>query len=349
MKNKVFALFAAAVLLVNAAGPALADVKAKKQKAQTNGLVSMLPESDGVLTLDAKRFFSTALPSILAGNQPMLSQILAKVDDIQTKTGIDLRQFEQVAVGVRSSKVSATQVDFEPVVIARGTFQPATLVAAAKLASKGTYREENIGGKTVYVFSAKDLAKKNAPQPNNSIIRGTIDRTIDKLAEEVAVTALNANTLAVGSTAMVRKTLEAKTRVSADLVNMLSRKPESVASFAARTPGGLGKFVPLDNDEIGKNIDAIRMISGSLDMANGSAFVNIAAKTMTPAQAQGLQETIDGLMFLGKAAFGGSARKDQQVYARLIDAAKVTRSGNEVMLDVSVPQSDIDILIGAVR
>jgi hypothetical protein len=350
MKNKIFALFTASLMIFNLAGSAIADVKnGKAKKAQVNPLVAILPASDIVVSLDSKRFFSDGLPRILASNQPVLAEITSNLDDIRSNLGIDLRQFDRVAIGLVTKRISPTEIDFDPVVIARGNFPAGALVSVAKLASNGTYREEKIGAKTVYVFSAKEFAQKNAPKISNSKLAAMIQRTLNGLTKEVAVTSIDGNTIAFGSLPRVRQTVEAKTRVGVDLTNLLARRPAGILTFAAKTPEGMSKFLPLDNDELGKNLDSIRYLSGSMDITEGAAVVNLTAKTVRTDQAASLLQTLSGLQLVGKAFLGGAKGADKQVYARMIDNVKFTQAGSEVTLDLSVPQSDIDILVGQIK
>src|SRR5690242_9844794 len=130
MKHKIFALFTASLMIFNLAGFALADTKrGKAKKAQVNPLVALLPASDAVISLDARRFFADGLPRVLASNQPMLAEVMAKLDEMKTKTGFDLRQFDQVAVGLAAKQVSAKEIDFDPVVIARGNYPAGALLS----------------------------------------------------------------------------------------------------------------------------------------------------------------------------------------------------------------------------
>ena len=150
MKKKIFALLVVYAFVLNGIGAAFADTTTKER--QTAQLAALLPASEGVLTLNMQRLLSEALPQILSGNQPMLNGILGKIDEIKDKTGIDLRQFEQIAVGVQSKQLTPTVIDFEPVVLARGSFNAGALIALAKVAAKGKYREEKIGDKTCLCF-----------------------------------------------------------------------------------------------------------------------------------------------------------------------------------------------------
>jgi hypothetical protein len=350
MKNRIFAAFTGGLLLLDLVGFSLADTGTKETKArQNNELIGLLPASDAVVSLDAKRFFNDALPKLLSANQPVLAEITAKLDEMQQKTGINLRQFEQVAAGFAMKQVSAKEVDFDPVVIARGTIPAGGLVGVAKLASNGTYREQKIGERTVYIFSAKEVAQKNAPKIGNSKISSAIDRTINGLTHEIALVSLDGNTLVFGSVARVRQTLISKTHVDLELTNLLSRNPNTVAGFAAKTPAGMSKFFPLENDELGKTLDSIRFLSGWMDFTEGNAVVQMIARTVNADRAQSLLDTLQGLQVVGKAFLGGAKGPDKAVYARMIDNVKFARTGSEVTLDLAVPQSDIDILIGGIK
>jgi translation elongation factor EF-1beta len=346
MKHKFFALTAVCLLLLNAVGTTFADTKSNKVKRQTSQLVALLPESDAVMTFDSKRFISEALPQILSGNQTMLANILGRVDEMKAKTGIDLRQFEQVAFGVSAVKIKNNEYDFEPVGLARGQINAAALIAVAKVAAKGKYREEKIGDKTVYVFAVKELAEQNKPQTNDAKKNEMFDKIIGKLSREVAITAFDSNTLAFGTLPRVRQTIEAKTHVGADITNLLYKKQTSVMNMAAKIPSGISAFLPLDNDELGKNIDAIQYIYGAMDISGANTSVQLTARTRQNAQAQGLLETLEGLQIVGKALLGGSRGADKQIYARMIENVKFSRNLNEISFDLDVPQSDIDVLIG---
>lgn len=122
-----------------------------------------------------------------------------------------------------------------------------------------------------------------------------------------------------------------------------------MTNFAARVPEGMSAFLPMENDELGKNINSIRFVFGSVDVAGDNATVHMTAQTVETSQAQGLLETLEGLQLIGKAFLGGSKSADKQVYARMIDNARFSVKGNEVTLDLQIPQGDIDILIGSLK
>lgn len=331
MKYRIFAVLALSVLALNLGGSTFADSKMKKTGA--NELVSLLPASDGVMTFDVKRFFDEALPRLLSSDQTMLGKITGEIDKFQEKSGIDIRKFEYIAAGVNSRKVSEKKYDVEPVVIARGQLSSTALIGAAKLASNGKYSEERVGERTIYVFTGTKIGNDTA----------------NKVPDVIAVTTIDATTIAFGTLERVRQTLEAKTKVGLDLTSLLERNPMAVTSFAAKVPAGMKSFMPLENDELGKNIDSIQYIYGNADVAADSASIHMAARTLQNAQAKSLHETFAGLQMLGKAFLGNAKGADKQVFARMIENVKFSVRANEVMFDLQVPQSDIDILVGSLK
>jgi hypothetical protein len=350
MKTRFVAFAALAAMFLNIAAFATwkthGDTAGKRQASR---LVALLPASDAVAVFDSKRFLGDAMPKVLTANQPLLNEIMSKVAEIETKTGLDIRKFEQAAVGVRYRQVSPTEVDFEPVILASGEINAGALVAAAKLASNGTYREEKIGERTVYVFTPKNVIQKTASTHVNSKIAAHVDKAIKSMTKELAVTTLDRNTLVVGSLARVRETLEGRTHPTADITGLLSQKETAVASFAGRVPAGMAKLLPLDNDELGKNIDAIQYLAGSFDVAAAGASLQVMARMQKVDQAEQLKDTLDVLRLMGKGLFGGSKRDDQKIYGRLLENAKFTQRGTDITLDLLVPQADVDFLIAKVK
>ena len=347
MRRKIFALLAVCAVVLGTASVGFAVPKDDKKAKNTNQLLALLPPSDGAMTVDAKRFFGEALPQILSANQPLLTEILGKFDEIKAKTGIDLKQFHQVAIGVNAVKVAEKQYNFEPLVLARGQYNAAGLVSVAKIASNGKYREEKIGDKTVYVFSVKEIIEQNKAKITNSLVTKILDKIMAGLNSELALTAYDSNTLALGSLARVREVFETKTRLSGEVLNLVSRKPNAIISFGAKVPNGLSQFIELDNDELGNNLDAIRFLSGSMDVLDGNTMVSFSAKTVNAEQAKGLKDTFDGLQTLGKALLSSSKSPEKKVYGRIVESAKIAQAGNEVTIDLQVPQADLNVIVGA--
>jgi hypothetical protein len=325
------------------------------QKAAPNGaanglrLAKQLPESDGILLLDVKRLFSDALPQILSGNQPMLDEVINHADRIKTLTGIDIRQFDRVAIGTTIKSVSAKEVDMSPVVLAEGKYTAESLLAAVKLASNASYREEKAGGKTLYIFTPRpeNLPAGAVPKPSNSFIGNMIERAMKGIvSHEIAVSPLNATTVAFGPVSRVKLTAEGVSRAGLTVLSLPGLQRGAVGSFGAKLPSGLSGLLGYDLDEVGKSINTVRYLSGWMDVEAGSTVVRTIAKTTLASDAEDLFLTLQDLQAIGKSLLGGTKGADKQVYRRLIDSLKFTRTGNELTIDLQVPQTDINILIG---
>ena len=343
MKSKLFAFFTLSILLFNSAVFAATDVKSRKT-IDTAGIVALLPASDAVVIVDTNRFLNSALPQMLSGNPPMLSEVTQAIDDAKARTGIDFRQFDYVAAGITATNVAPKKYDFDTVLVARGKVNTGALIAAAKLAANGKYREEKIGERTVSIFEPTEVVQQNLP-PGQAKKAGLISKLFGG-KREIAATALDGNTLAFGSVDKVRSAISGKSRVSPDISGLLSKTTAPVASFAAKVPGGMSAFLPLENDELGKQVDSIHYLYGSMDVNGTGTMLNATARTTQVAQATGLKDTLEGLQMLGKAFLGGASGADKQVYSRLVENVKFTARGNEVTMDLAIAQADVNFLIG---
>jgi hypothetical protein len=317
------------------------------QKARGARLVPMLPATDGIVTIDAKRLGTEGLPRLLAANPALLGKITQHLDDIRNKTGIDLRKFDEVALGLKLVPKGAKGVNTYGVALASGDINAGAFVAVAKLAANGAYRQETVAGRAVYVFTAKGVA--NRAGANASGTSGLVGDLVDHMTASIAVAAYDANLLLVGSEPLVRETLTGNTHPNTELTALLNRNPAAIVNFALKTPAGFEGMLPLGNDELGKNLRAIQYLSGSADETVAGASLRLAARTAQPDQAQGLKATLDGLQMMGTALLGGSTKPANQVYSRLLKGAKFTQTGSEVTLDLLVPQADIDTLVSGLK
>lgn len=346
MKKNIFVFLAMFAVVLGAVGFGFAQTKDSKKARTMNELLALLPSSEAAAAIDAKRLFDEALPQVLSGNQPLLTEILSKFNEIKARSGIDYKQFHQVAVGVSSIKGAGGTYDFETLVLARGQFNSAALMTAAKTVANGKFREEKIGERTVYVFSPRDAIEQNKGKISNSKFADLLTKMFAGLNKEMALTSYDNNTLVIGSLARVRELFETKTRIGAEVLGLVSRKPNAIANFGALLPTGLAPFMELDDDNLGKSLAGIRQLSGSMDIAGGNTVVSVAARTAEPEQAKGLKETIEGFQAFLPGVLKSSKGEDKKVYARMLENARVAQNANEVTLDLQVPQADLNVIIG---
>lgn len=354
MNKKFFAILCLFTLLLGAATNftfAVSPKKVRSQKAQANQLAGLLPKSEGVAVIDMKRVTTEAVPQLLMGKIDMLAQINNHVEEIKNQIGIDLRQFEQVAAGVNFKPIAGTkQYDFEPIMLARGGFAPNDLMSIAKnAAGAGNYREEKIGERMIYVFSVKQIMQARKSQ----IVKTPQDEEkfnnmLSRVPSEIALAMFDGSTLAVGTPARIRETFDSKSpRVGSEILTAVNNQPRAMMRFAANVPAGIGQLWNLGNDdEIGKTVNSIRFLSGNMNMENGNTLVTLAAKTYTAQQAPALETTLVGLQIVGKGLLDGVKDQNKQIYAKILDNAKISRAADQVTINMQIANSDIVAIIG---
>jgi hypothetical protein len=347
MKRNFFALLMLLAMVIGAISLAFAETKgAAESGSQVNQLAARLPNSDGVVMMDMQRLMNEGVPQILSGNLPMLNEVNVWIDRIKTQFGVDLRQFDQIAAGLTVKQSAPGKFDFEPIVLARGKINTIALFTTATTVAKGKFREEKAGAKTIYVFAVKEILQANKPVAKTPQDEEEFNQMLNRAPAEIAAATLDNNTLVIGLPARVRETVEAKSRISPNILALASRKPNSIISFGGNVPAGLSQIWNMEGDDLGKTIDSIRQISGAMNMNDGNAAVSLIAKTAQAPEAKTLHETLQGFQELGIGLLGGMKGEDKKVYARLAQNAKITLANSEVMLDVQVSQNDINVLLG---
>jgi hypothetical protein len=300
----------------------------------------MLPASDAVVTADVRRVLNEALPRALASDSAKLAQVNADIDRFKTRTGVDLRSVERIALGTRFRDVSNQATRMETVAIARGTFSADVIVAAGRLAAKDKYRTEKYAGKNIYIFTLNDQMK----------LFGLFNMKLT----DVAVSVMDAHTLAIGQLERVREAIDAsagRARVSGELVQLATRTPNALISFGANVPaaamrelGGVG----LDSDETTKNIASIRQVYGAIGMTANGFDMQAVARTDNAQAAQGLNDTITGAKELIAPMVSQLLRNSAKakLVRNTLDSLKVTTNGSELQIRFEVAQSDLSTLVG---
>lgn len=342
--NKFLSVFFTAAFMIGSFGAAAFAEKRSDAKQNVNDLALLLPASDAIIVGDLRRMLTEAAPQILSANPQMLAEVNRAIDEFKAKTGLDMRQFERVAVGVKYNAVAANRVNFDPVMVTRGSFNAAGLIGVAKIALKGKYREEKLGGKNLLVVSLQDVAAQLPPEagkPNRYA-----QMLMKLMSGEVGFLAVDQNTLAFGSLQQMRRMTETNGKTAnAELISLASKSPNAVMGFAASVPQGTAAFFNLDNDEFGNILGSLRQAYGSLDVAAGAANMIFAARTENAEQAKSLKDTLLGLQSLSGLLRARKSAKNQ-VLADLADSVKISQTANEVELRAAISQNGINTLLG---
>ena len=331
MKRKLLNL---AVIVIALCSSLSAQTRTRSAAPAPSGLLASLPESDAVVQVKLRQLLNESLPRIFAGNPARLSELNTSIETFKTRTGLDPRMFEQVALGARFSYPAEGVTKAQTVALANGTFSPEALLAAAKVAPNGTYREEKYQGKTIYIFKLdQDLR-----------LLGLFDFRVN----ELAVTPLDASVLALGDVTGVRAAIDAarsRKRSNAELIALASRDPNAVVGFGANVTEQLIKNLDI-NAPIAADLSTLRQVYGSVGTTEKDLQLFLAARALNADAARSLGDTLEGLKQLGDLFVGRmSGAKGTLAKSALANLTIVT-SANELQIRTAVPQQDIGPLMG---
>jgi hypothetical protein len=363
VKKILFVAFIVIGLVIGSALPSLAQKKkpaASTPAGTVNNPLAALPPSDGVISVDMQRLLNELLPRVLADSPTKLADVNARIDRAKTRTGIDIRKFERVAVGLHFLYPTETTVKIESVAIARGKFDAATMLAAGIELAKGkyTYREEAHGGKTIYIFDGKQLfgdvetpqvideqAKKSSKSAK--AVDDLLDSVLNFKNGEIGIVALDANSLALGELAMVRATIDAggRSRSNAGLIQLATKTPNAVIGFGSNVPPNVSKYIGVDSDEITRNLDAIKQVYGSITDTSGGYELQTIAVTETAAQAQQLSNMLEGVRDLGGFFAGSLSGEKGKLAKTALQNLKISKQANEVQMRIEMAQADVAMLV----
>lgn len=342
MKN-IFTFFA---LLLLTAGVSFAQTTAKT--AEQTDLLSLLPKSDAVMTLNVKRLLSEAVPQVLSSKPEMLNMFNAHIDQMKSQTGIDVRQFEQVAAGVKVTKLANGKMQIEPVMAMRGSYNATGLLLIAKSALDGKYRDVKVAGKTVTLFKMNESAKAVAGEAKK-VVPTELNFLDEFLNGEIAVTAYDANTLLIGKLPQVTAALTApkaaNNTVNAPLNALINRKSEAVMNLAVSLPAGVTPYFKVDNAQFDKMLGSIRQVLLQADSNDGGMSMMMAAGISQQNEAEEIEAMMLQLQEMGKGFMPvGKGGKDD-ILPRVIQNTKITRTGSEVQTQLDMSNADLNAVI----
>ena len=332
-KKLVIASVPFALLLIVLLSSALVGQRQRTAAAASSEAASYLPASDAVAIIDVKRLLNETMPSIMGNDPAKLAQANAEVEKFKTRTGIDPRSFDRVALGVHFTYPNANTTKLETVAIAHGTFDAKSLMASARAAANGKAREEKYRGATITIINVNDQMK----------MLGVWNMKIN----ELAICVLDPNSLAIGSPANVRAAIDAgkRGRASADLIALASRDENAVAGFGANVPRELLNKLDVGNDTIAKDVSSIQQVYGSIGSTQTDVSLMLVAKTDSVQSAKNLGDTVQGLQQLGGLFIGRMAQPRKALAENALANLKITPRGNELEIRTQVTAANLAALI----
>lgn len=336
MKNRFFNLafvFVAVLGLVQV--EAAAQPRTRNTATAPAGLMASLPASDAVAQIKIKQLLNEAIPRILVNNPTRLAQVNASIEDFKTRTGLDARMFDQVALGAKFTYPGAGVTKVQAVALAKGAFSADAMVAAGRVASNGKYREEKHQGKTIYVFTLDQDIR----------MLGVFDFRVN----ELAVAPLGTDTLALGDLAGVRSVIDVtrhSKRANAELIALASRDPNAVIGFGANISEQLVSNIDIGNAPIGADLAKLRQVYGSVGTTEKDLEVFIAARAVNAEAAKSLGDTLEGLKQFGALLVGRLSGARGVLAKSALTNLQIVTAANELQIRTAVPQADIGPLMG---
>lgn len=332
---------------------ALASSAVSQTRVDPRGALSTFPDSQAVLFVNAERIINDVLPKVMspADYRKMLGE---------TKTfGFDVRGLQFAAVGIRFNEdaPAGTYPDF--VVVVKGNFNADSLLmlSTVGLAARDLRsRTETYGSKSIEIFDADTISKMTGKDgATGEGADGEAPKPKPFPYPELAITALNSNTLAVGVPAYVRSAVDASGGQGAlrpSLLSLAAQDSDAIWSLTAELPPNLAEMahkygVPA-NAQFDEKLGWVKQLNISQGMTAADFTLGVAVTTDLPEHAS----AFSGLVSMGKAfaeemlrdslskAKGKDAVQARQGLAMLASSVNRTE-GNTLILRVSVPQQTV--------
>jgi len=318
--------------------------------AQTNArqALSTLPDSQAVLYVNAHRIIHDVLPRVMPPAQ--YNKMLAEAQ----KVGFDVRGIDYVAVGARLTDPPPANNLPEFVVVIRGNFNADTLLALGRMAAGSqnvTPRSETYGSKTLEIIDLESLNKK----PSGGTGSGTKGEAKKSPMPypEVAVMALDANTLVAGVPSYVKALVDAtggRGALKPSMVDLAARDPQALWSLTVERPPVLVDYLHRvgfpNNKEANEMIDWVKQVSLAQGMDALNYTFNASLLTDAPEHASAFSGLIRMGLLAAQTALNSQAVKQTPRHKDFIktraalDAIKtvVNRTeGNTLLFSMSLP------------
>ena len=335
MKSKLLNF---AVIFLAVAG-LLIDTQAQTRNRNSvpaaSGLMSSLPESDVVAHVKVKQLVNEAMPRIFANNPAKLGEVNASIDRFKDRTGLDMRMFQEIALGVKFTYPSEGVTRAQMVGVANGSFSSAAMVAAGRVASNGKYREEKYHDKTIYIFTLDETIR----------LFGVFDIKLT----ELAAAPLDANTLALGDQAGVRSAIDAgrgRKNVNAELIALASRDPNAIIGFGGNMSEQLVSNLDIGNAPIAADLKTLRQVYGSVSTTVTDLELFLGARAVNASAAKSLGDTLEGLKQFGALLVGRLSGAKGVLAKSALANLKIVAQADELQIRTSVAQAEVGPLLG---
>ena len=297
---------------------------------RAQSVITNLPESDAVATVNVRRIVNETLPRLLTAEQ--MSGVQSALAKAKKVAGFDVSNIETAVVGLRLNRSAPLSVP-SMLLVMRGSFNADALVSLLKIGLAGKTHDEKYGAKTLTLLKLNDLMPTGGSAATSRAV-------------EIAVIALDGSTIAAGIPAYVKAAVDAdtgKNRIKPELAQLAGREPNSLIAIAGLVPQGwFASVLPKDtqgSEEITRLAGSIEQIYIGLNMDAQAFPLSLMLKANTAENAHAIAGLLQSI-----AQFGTNIT-DKNVKP-IVDALKITSQDTEVQVRTALPQ---DIVASFVR
>jgi len=309
-----------------------ADVNSPNQN--TAAALAALPEADTLIYLNPRRILNDAAPKVAPAKD--LTSMRAAFLDLKKDLGVDPSTLDYIVIALRFHKPAA-DLSFVPpeiIAVASGDFSADSLMTIAELGLQDKAREEKYGARKIAIAKIDPVAAAAEKTP------------LLKSFSEIGFTALNTNTIAVGSIGYLKAALDAADgngRIANTAITSLLRDPNALMSAAGSPLAAFAKsFGLLGTQETARDPrceTAFGNFYAAVTMEGNAFNVRGAMNADNPDTAKIIYGLFSGLF---QQAVSAVPDKDVQ---SILNAMKLTAQESEVVISASIPEASVAEMI----
>ncbi|HKX27583.1 MAG TPA: hypothetical protein VJ302_07820 [Blastocatellia bacterium] len=299
-------------------------IRTVKTVSTVNDLVSLLPASDIVATIDVNRAVNELLPK-LAELGVDTSHLSEELDSFASKTKVDPNKIQSAVMGF---SLSGTQA--KGVIIVQGVDLDSKKLEAGIKAYRAEFKTTEHKGIPIFML------------PSNKVKSPTAGPLSVK-TDETSIVALGQQRLAFGDLSVIKSVIEistgaAKGGVSPTLAGALNEtRSTALIRYALNLPENVRQEAANQGD-LFKSIAAIKVILGTFDVAKDLTLsLDTVMRTASQGEAGELENGLKGVLTLAQGFLGGNDPK-LEIFKQLLDQVKVASKTTDVSLSINVPR-----------
>jgi hypothetical protein len=336
IQTRLLLIVIALSIPLNANGQTTATLKrgvpALNQKVAT--ALASLPEADTLVYINPRRILNDAAPKVVAPAE--LTKMRAAFEDLKKGLGVDPSALDYVVVAMRFHKPSGdlSFVPPEVIAVASGDFSADSLITLARLGLQDNAREEKHGTRSIAITKIDPVAEAAEKTP------------LLKSFSEIGFTALNTNTIAIGSIGYLKAAMDATDgtgRISQTAVSSLVRDPDALISAAGSPLSAFAKSFGLLGTQVTARDPRCETQFGNfyaaITMEGNNFILSGAMNADNPDTASIIHSLLSSLL---QQAVSSVPDKSAQ---SILNGLKLTARESEIVISGAIPEAIVADLV----